>query len=101
LKILRVIAISPPRFLILVDVGPRFDLFCRFNRTDDGLSILPFLFVLVPGLTLSWLVADIVRSIRLARRQKRKMSFLMPGLALLLFVESVFVDIFLLLQART
>jgi len=36
----------------------------------------------------------------LAKRQKRRISSLMPALALLFFVESVVVDIFLLLQAR-
>jgi hypothetical protein len=100
LKIFRVIVISSPQLLVLLDLGARFDLLFGFNRTDYGLTTLLFLFVLVPPLTLSWLFAEIIISVRVAKRQNRKMSFLMPGLALLLFAESMCVDIFLLLRAR-
>jgi len=100
LRVLRVVAISPPQLLVLLDVGARFDLLLGFNRTDYGFSILVFLFVVAPLITLSWLVAEIILSLRNARRSKRPISFLMPGVALLFFAESVLVDIFLLSQAR-
>ena len=100
MSVLRVIAISLPQLLVLLDVGARFDLLLGFNRTDYGFSILLFLFVVTPLITLSWLVAEIIRSLRIARRSKSTISFLMPGVALLFFAESVLVDIFLLSQAR-
>ncbi len=100
MKFFRVFAISSPQLLILLDLGARFDLLFGFNRTDYGFTILLFLFVLVPLINLSWLLTEIIISVRLAKRQNRAISFLMPGLAFLFFLESVFVDIFLLSQAR-
>ena len=100
LNLFRTIAASLPQLLTLLYLGGRFDFIFGFNRTDYGFTILLFMFVLVPLITLAWLLAEIVLSIRLAKRRKTPMSFLMPGVALLFFVESVFVDIYLLSQAR-
>lgn len=100
MKVFRVIAFSLLQLLILLHVGARFDLLFGFNRTDAGFTTLLFLFVLVPLFTLAWLLAEITISIVLAKRRNKKMSFLMPGLALLILLESVVVDIFLLSQAR-
>jgi hypothetical protein len=82
LKIFRVIAISLPQLLLLLNVGARFDLLSGFNRTDYGFTTLVFLFVLVPLFTLAWLLAEITLSIVLAKRQNKNRSFFMPGLAL-------------------
>ena len=100
LNLFRIIAASLPQLLTLLYLGGRFDFIFGFNRTDYGFTILLFMFALVPLITLAWLLTEIVLSIRLAKRRKRPMSFLMPGVALLFFVESVFVDIYLLSQAR-
>ena len=100
LNLFRIVSASLPQLLILLYVGGRFDLFFGFNRTDYGFTILLFLFVLIPLINLAWLLIEIIVSIRLAKREKRPMFFLMPGVALLFFVESLFVDIFLLSQAR-
>ena len=58
------------------------------------------LFVLIQLATLAWWLSEIILSVRLAKRLKRPMSFLMPGVAFLFFAESVFLDIYLLSQAR-
>jgi hypothetical protein len=100
LNLFRIIAASLPQLLILLYWGGRFDFIFGFNRTDYGFTILLFLFVVVPLITFAWLLAEIILSIRQAKRRQRPVSFLMPGVALLFFVESVFVDIFLLLHAR-
>ncbi|MGE5892607.1 MAG: hypothetical protein ACM34I_00970 [bacterium] len=98
--IFRGIAISLPQVLILLDVGARFDLLFGFNRTDYGFTTLLFLVVLVPLVALSWFIIETIVSIRLARREKRAMSLLMPGLALLFLIESLVIDILMVLQAR-
>jgi hypothetical protein len=100
LKILRGIAIFLPQLLILLMIGARFDLLFGFNRTDTGFTTLLFLFVLVPIINLIWLIVEIITSVRVAKRQNRSISFLLPGLALFFFLESVFIDIFMLLYAR-
>jgi len=86
--------------LALLYLGGRFDLIFGFNHTDYGFTLFIFLFVLVPLVTLAWWLSEIILSIRLAIRLKRPMSLLMPGVALLFFAESVFLDIYLLSQAR-
>ncbi|MBI5641568.1 MAG: hypothetical protein HZA17_14205 [Nitrospirae bacterium] len=100
MKVFRVIAISLPQLLLLLDVGARFDLLFGFNRTDYGFTLLLFLFVLVPFVSLSWFLGEVIMAVRLARRQDKKMSFRMPGLALLILAEAVLFDLFLLSQAR-
>jgi hypothetical protein len=100
LKLLRIIATSLPQLLILLDLGARFDLILGFNRTDYGFATLLFLFVVTPLMNLVWLLIEIMVSLRLAKRAKRPMPFLMPGVALLCLVESLLIDILLLSQAR-
>jgi len=89
-----------PQLLILLIVGARFDLLFGFNRTDTGFNTLLFLFVLVPTITLIWLIVEIIISVRVAKRQNKAMSLLLPGLALFFFLESLSIDIFMLLHAR-
>jgi hypothetical protein len=91
LNLFRIIAASLLQLLTLLYLGGRFDFIFGFNRTDYGFTILLFLFVLVPLIAFTWLLAEIILSMRLAKRRKRPLSFLMPGVALLFFVESVFV----------
>ena len=100
LKLFRTIAIALPQALVLLDLGARFDLLFGFNRTDCGFTSLLFLFVLAPLVDLSWLLAEIIAAIRLAKRHHRAISFVMPGLALAVLLESVAVGIFLLSQAK-
>src|SRR5574341_886698 len=98
LNLFRITAASLPQLLTLFYLGGKFDLIFGFNRTDYGFTVLLFLFVLVPLITFAWLLAEIILSIRPATRRKRPL--LMPGAALVFFVESVFVDIILLSHAR-
>jgi hypothetical protein len=100
LKGFRGIAILLPQLLILLNVGARFDLLFGFNRTDTGFTTLLFLLVLVPAVNLIWLIVEIIISIKVAKRQKRAMSFRLPGLALFFFLESLFIDIFILSHAK-
>jgi len=100
MKILRGISILLPQVLILLFIGARFDLLFGFNRTDAGFNTLLFLFVLVPTINLIWLIVEIIISMRAAKRHDRRMSFLLPGLALFFFLEALLIDFYILLHAR-
>jgi hypothetical protein len=100
LKLFRVTAIALPQALVLLDLVARFDLLFGLNRTDCGFTSLLFLFVLAPLVDLSWLLDEIIAAIRMSKRHHRAMSFVMPGLALAVLLESVVADIFLLSQAK-
>jgi len=96
----RGIAIFVTQVPILLEIGAQFDLLFGFNHTDTAFNILLLLFVLVPLMNLSWLLTEIIMAIKMAKRQNRAMSLLMPGLALFFFLESLFIDIFFVSQAR-
>jgi hypothetical protein len=94
------VAVIFPQLTILLILGASFDFLFGFNRTDYGFTTLLFLFVAAPIVDFSWLLSEIVISIRQAKHRDKTMSFLMPGIALLFFIESIIIDIFLLSQAR-
>ena len=100
MKIYRSIAILLPQLIIFLHVGAKFDLLFGFNRTSTGLDTLLLLLVLAPAITLIWFIIEIVLSIRLTKRRNTATLFLMPGLALLFFLESLGIDIFIVLQFK-
>jgi hypothetical protein len=85
---------------MILFIGAKFDLIFGFNRMDSGFSILLFLFLLVPPLNLAWLIIEIIRSVKLFRRQNKAVSFLMPCMALFFLMESIAIDLYLITQAR-
>ena len=100
MRTFRGIAILLPQLIIILDVGAKFDLLLGFNRTDAGFSILLALLVLSPAITLIWFVIETVLSIRPAKRQGKAISFMLPGLALFFFLESLGMDVYMLLHFR-
>ena len=85
---------------IILYVGAAFDLIFGFNRMDAGFTILLILFVLVPLLNLSWLITEIILSVKLLRHRNRAVSVLMPLIAAFFFMESIAIDLYLISQAR-
>ena len=85
---------------MILYVGAAFDLIFGFNRTDAGFTILLSLFVLVPVLNLSWLITEIILSVKLLRDRKSAVAFIMPLIAVFFFIESIAIDLYLLSQAR-
>lgn len=81
-------------------VGAAFDLLFGFNHTDGGFSTLLFLFIVVPLLDLCWLVVEIVLFIRQAKTQFEMKSLLMPGIAMLIFLEAIAIDLYMVSQMR-
>jgi len=89
-----------PQLTILLILGASFDLIFGFNRTDAGFSILLFLLVLTPVVTLIWFIVETVNSIRQAKRLNRPVSFLLPGLAFFIFIESLAIGIYMMLSFK-
>ena len=85
--------------LILV-VGAKFDLIFGFNHMDSGFAVLLCLFILAPLLNLSWLIAEIIRSVRHLRHRIRAQSLLLPAISLFFLVESIAIDLYIVLHAR-
>ena len=96
----RTIIASLPQILLLLLVGGRLDLLGGLNRTDTGLNVLILLFLVTPVATAILLVVEIVRYGRHVKRGKETRSFLMPGLAIALFLEALAIDVFILSQLR-
>jgi hypothetical protein len=85
---------------MILYVGAAFDLIFGFNRMDAGLTILIFLFVLVPLLNLAWLITEIILSVKLFRHRGRAVVLIMPLIAVFFFIESIAIDLYLLSQVR-
>ncbi len=96
MKIFRTIAMILPQLMLVLILGAGFDLLFGFNQTDTGCSTLLSLLVLTPAFTLIWFVVETKISIRRAKRRKTAISFLLSGLAFLLFIESRVIDIYVL-----
>ena len=100
MNIFRGIAIFLTQLPLILFVGGKLDLIFGFNRMDSGFTLLLFLFVLVPPLNLSWLITEIIRSVKFSRHQSRAATFLMPLIAVFFFVESIAIDLFIASHAR-
>jgi hypothetical protein len=85
---------------MILYVGTVYDLIFGLNRMDAGLTILILLFLLVPLLNLSWLITEIILSVKLFRHRAKALAFLVPLIAVFFFIESIAIDLFLLSQAR-
>ena len=77
-----------------------FDLLFGFNQTSAGFNTLVLLFVLVPLLNLAWVIIEIRLAIKRFRYRKGVAFLLMPTLAVLLLIESLAIDLYLLTQVR-
>jgi hypothetical protein len=71
-----------------------------FNRTDAGFSILIALFLVTPVATLLLLLVEVTRFLINVKRKDPARSFLMPAVALFLFLEAVGVDLYILSTLR-
>jgi len=81
-------------------VGGKLDLLGGWNRTDSAFGVLILLFLVTPVATAILLVVETVRYRRHGKRERETRSFLMPGLAIFLFLEALAIDVFILSQLR-
>ena len=79
-----------------------YDFIGGWNRTQDAsfIEILIILFLLNPVVTIAWVIAEPVRYFRQGKIQNGLHCVLMTVLALLLFIESLAIDYFILTQIR-
>ena len=85
---------------MILFVGGKFDLLFGFNQTSSGFTLLLFLFVSGPLLNLSWLITEIILSVKLSKHQVKAVYFLMPIIPVFFIIESLAIDYYLLLQVR-
>ena len=98
--IFRTIVASLPQILIVLLFGGELGLLGGWNRTDTGLNVLILLFLVTPVATAFLLVVEIVRYGLHVKRGIEPRSFAMPGLAILLFLEALAIDVFIVSQVR-
>ncbi len=97
---IRIIAITLPQILVLMLVGASLDLLGGWNYTDSGFGVLILLFLLNPVVAVIFLVVEALRYRQMGKQGVNTRSFLMPGLAIFIFVEVLATNLFLLSQAR-
>ena len=96
----RLVAIALPQILVLLWVGGTLDLLGGWNQTGDALSTLFVLFLLNPVVTLALLIVEIVRCYKAGKGERGWPSFFSILLAIVLFIESLAIDLYLLTQVR-
>ena len=97
---IRIIAITLPQILVLMLIGAALDLLGGWNHTDSGFGVLILLFLLNPVVAVIFLVTETLRYRKLGKQGVKTRTFLMPGLAILVFVEVFATNLFLLSQAK-
>ena len=100
MRAFRTIVALLPQLLIILDVGGRFDLLGGLNRTDAGFGILLALFLVTPVATLVLLVVEAIRYVLQAKRKDPVKSFMMPAVAIFLFLEALAVDLYIVSTLR-
>ena len=99
MKVLRILAISLPQILVLLLIGGALDLLGGWNHTDAAFNTLIILFLINPIVTLLSLAVEMIKY-RKSKRQGETISFIMPGLAIFLFIEALLTNIVILSQVR-
>ena len=99
MKMARLVNALIPQLLPLLLVLAAFDLLGGWNQTDGAMTVLLLLFVAAPGVTLAWLVVEVV-TYRLDRRRNGSRSSRPVKFAIVLFIESLLINLFLLSQLR-
>ena len=97
---LRISAITLPQILLLMLIGASLDLLGGWNHTDSGFSVLILLFLLNPIVAVIYLIIETMRYRKPGKQSDETRSFIMPGVAILIFTEVFATNLFLLSQAR-
>jgi hypothetical protein len=99
-SLLRLVAYSLPQVLLVLLAGAWLDLLGGWNHTDAGFSTFLLVCGLTPVAVIVLLAVEVFRYIVSLRRPDGRASLLMPGLAMLLTVETFLILIFILSQVR-
>jgi uncharacterized Tic20 family protein len=95
----RSVAFALPQILIVLLVAGSHDMLGGWNQTNDAMGTVLILFLLSPVVTLALLVTEVVRCCK-ANQGERARTFLFIGLAIVLFVEALAIDLYFLSQLR-
>ena len=96
----RIVVALLPQVLLVLIFGGRFDLLGGLNRTDAGFGILIALFLISPLATAALLAVEFGRYLLHVRRKVAARSFLMPAVAIVLLLEALAVDVYMLSLMR-
>ena len=100
MRFFRFTVIALPQVLILLLVGGRYDLLGGWNHTDAALFTLMSLFLLNPLLTLSLLVVETRQYFKARKTAPGRTLLRKPVLAIVLFIEALATDLFILTQLK-
>ena len=78
----------------------KYDLVFGFQRIDSGFGVLLALFLLAPVFNVSWLVAEVIRTVKYARQPGRALRFSMPFVAIFFLIESIAINLYIASHAR-
>ena len=96
---LRSAAIALPQILILLLVGGANDMLGGWNQTSAALTTVISLFLLGPVTALALLITEAIKCYK-ANRGERRGAIFFIGLAVILLVESLAIDLYFLSQLR-
>jgi len=100
MKILRGIAIILPQALGLLMLGGWLDLLGGWNKTDSAFGVLIVLFLVTPVMTAVYMIAELVVHRRKRSASALHGSFFWPAISIILFIEALALNIFILSQVR-
>ncbi|PLX91013.1 MAG: hypothetical protein C0619_08365 [Desulfuromonas sp.] len=98
--IFRLYVITLPQTLLLLLLAAQFDLMGGWNHSEAGFHALILLFLTAPIFTLVLLVLELVRYRKQYRQQPDQVTFLWPGVALFICLETLSINLFILTQFR-
>lgn len=97
---LRGLTYALPQILLFLLIGARANLIFGLNKTDLGFSLLILFFLMIPVTSAILLLTEIIIYWKKSRSSPGSRSFLFPGLALFLLLESLVIDIFILANLK-
>jgi hypothetical protein len=96
----RIVVTTLPQILVLLLLGGWLDLLWGFNHTEAGLTVLVFLFLLNPVVTLILLIVETIKYRILVKKNKGTGSLRWRRMSIVLFTEALVTNLFILSQLR-
>ncbi len=97
---IRIIIIALPQIFLFLIIGARLDWLGGWNHESRSFDIMVMLFIVIPIFTAALLFGESVRYYRKVKSKDETRSILLPVLALLIFIEALSIDFYMLTQLR-
>ena len=98
--VLRIIIIALPQIILFLLIGAKLDWLGGWNQEQGSLGIIMLLFIVTPIFALALLYGESVRYYRQLKSKDGMQSILLPSLALLIFLEALSIDAYILTTLR-